>query len=80
MYIISIIKGFEVCRTGGSSGLTTNTTDDSLLYILCKFKYSTPRVIAIVMIVQKKNCYKIIYILLSKKRKKVLNAITHLQY
>ena len=57
-----IKKGFEVCRTGSSSGLTTNLTDNFPLYYLSKCKYSTPRFTIEVMIIQKESCYEIIYI------------------
>ena len=75
-----IKKGFEVRRTGGSSGLTSNPRDDSLFYFLSTYTYSTPRVTVGVMIVQKVNCYEIIYISPYQKKKKLLNAIIHLRY
>ena len=50
--------------------MTSNPRDDSLFYFLSTYTYSTPRVTVGVMIVQKVNCYEIIYISPYQEKKK----------
>ena len=64
-------SGFEVCRTGGSGGLTTNPTSDKLLEFLHTHSSSTPRVSKAIKVVQKATTYKLYYIGVRTTEKKV---------